>query len=65
LHNIKLIITFAKNMEQEIYYFEDWVSYMLNHTDYSLIELEDFYEYYQNLLTFEENLDEFEKRLSF
>jgi hypothetical protein len=65
LHNIKLIITFAKNMEQEIYYFEDWVSYMLNHTDYSLIELEDFYEYYQNLLTFEENSDEFEKRLSF
>ncbi len=65
MHNIKLIITFAKNMEQEIYYFEDWVSYMLNHTDYSLIELEDFYEYYQNLLTFEENLDEFEKRLSF
>ena len=52
-------------MEQEIYYFEDWVSYMLNHTDYSLIELEDFYEYYQNLLTFEENLEEFEKRLSF
>ncbi len=65
MHNIKLIITFAKNMEQEIYYFEDWVSYMLNHTDYSLIELEDFYEYYQNLLTFEENSDEFEKRLSF
>jgi hypothetical protein len=49
---------------EDIYYFEDWVSDMLNSSDYSLYELECFEEYYQNLLTFEENLDNFIKQLN-
>jgi Zn ribbon nucleic-acid-binding protein len=48
----------------DIYYFDDWVNEMLNHSDYSESELLDFEEYYQNLLTFEENSDNFEKQLN-
>jgi len=46
-------------MEEEIYYFEDWILYMQSMSDYSLYELECFEEYYQNLLPFEENLENF------
>lgn len=42
-----------------IYYFDDWILYMQNCSDYSLYELECFEEHYQNLLTFEENLENF------
>jgi hypothetical protein len=50
-------------MEEEIYYFEDWILYMQSMSDYSLYELECFEEHYQNLLTFEENLEIFIKHL--
>jgi hypothetical protein len=46
-------------MTQEIYYFEDWVNYMLNNSDYSEYELIEFEDYYQNLLPYEENLTNF------
>ena len=46
-------------MELEIYYFEDWVNNMLNDSDYTEWELMGFEEYYQNLLTFEENTEIF------
>ena len=44
---------------EEIYYFEDWVSYMLSSYDYSGRQLFDYEEYYENLLPYEENLDNF------
>jgi hypothetical protein len=47
-----------------IYYFEDWVSDMLNSSDYSEFELMCFEEHYQNLLTFEENTEIFMKTLN-
>ena len=46
---------------EDIYYFEDWVSDMLNSSDYSEWELMGFEEYYQNLLPFDENTDIFIK----
>jgi hypothetical protein len=49
-------------MEEDIYYFEDWVSDMLNSSDYSEWELMGFEEYYQNLLPFEENTEIFIKQ---
>ena len=49
---------------EDIYYFEDWVSDMLNSSDYSEFELMCFEEYYQNILPFEENLDNFIKQLN-
>lgn len=49
---------------EDIYYFEDWILYMQSMTDYSIEELEIFEEYYQNLLPFEENLDNFIKQLN-
>lgn len=49
---------------EDIYYFEDWVSDMLNSSDYSLYELECFEEHYQNLLTFEENTEIFINQLN-
>lgn len=48
-------------MEDEIYYFEDWVNNMLNDSDYTEWELMCFEEHYQNLLTFEENTENFIK----
>lgn len=51
------------NIMEDIYYFDDWILYMQNCSDYSLYELECFEEHYQNLLTFEENSDNFEKQL--
>lgn len=51
-------------MEEDIYYFEDWVSDMLNSSDYSDYELMCFEEHYQNLLTFEENTEIFIKHLN-
>ena len=33
-------------MKEDIYYFEDWVSNMLNSSDYTEWELMDFEEYY-------------------
>jgi hypothetical protein len=48
----------------DIYYFEDWVSDMLSSSDYSEWELMGFEEHYQNLLTFEENTDNFIKHLN-
>lgn len=44
---------------EDIYYFEDWVSDMLNSSDYSEWELMGFEEHYQNLLPFEENTENF------
>ena len=46
----------------DIYYFEDWVSDMLNNSDYSEWEIMGFEEYYQNQLPFEENTDIFIKQ---
>jgi len=46
---------------EEIYYFEDWVNNMLNDSDYTEFELMEFEEYYQNLLTFDENTEIFIK----
>lgn len=43
----------------ELYDFDDWILYMQSMSDYSLYELECFEEHYQNLLTFEENLENF------
>jgi hypothetical protein len=50
-------------MEENIYYFEDWVSNMLNSSDYGEWELMGFEEYYQNLLPFEQNTSIFIKQL--
>lgn len=47
----------------DIYYFDDWVNEMLNHSDYSESELLDFEEHYQNLLTFDENTKIFIEQL--
>jgi hypothetical protein len=36
---------------EEIYYFYDWLSYMIEHSDYSefqLINYKDYYEHIQN-----------------
>lgn len=44
---------------EEIYYFEDWVSYMLTSYPYSGHQLLDYEEYYENLLPYEENLENF------
>jgi hypothetical protein len=43
--------------------FDDWVGDMLNSSDYSDAELMSFEEHYQNLLTFEENTENFIKHL--
>ena len=51
-------------MTEDIYYFEDWVSDMLNNSDYSDYELMCFEEHYQNLLTFEQNTEIFIKHLN-
>jgi hypothetical protein len=60
---LRFIIKLKKqlDMEQDIYYFEDWVSDMLNNSDYSDYELMCFEEHYQNLLTFEQNTEIFIK----
>jgi len=50
-------------MEENIYYFEDWVSDMLNSSDYSDYELMCFEEHYQNLLPFEQNTEIFINQL--
>jgi len=50
-------------MTEDIYYFEDWVSDMLNSSDYSDYELMCFEEHYQNLLTFEQNTEIFINQL--
>jgi hypothetical protein len=50
-------------MQEDIYYFEDWVSDMLNSSDYSEWELMVFEEHYQNLLTFDENTEIFINQL--
>lgn len=42
-----------------IYDFNDWILYMQSMSNYSIEELESFEEHYQNLLTFEQNLDNF------
>lgn len=52
------------NNKEDIYYFEDWVNNMLNDSDYSEFELMCFEEYYQNLLTFDENTEIFIKHLN-
>jgi hypothetical protein len=48
-----------KLIDSLIYDFNDWILYMQSMSDYSIEELESFEEHYQNLLTFEENLDNF------
>jgi hypothetical protein len=48
----------------DIYYFDDWVNEMLNQSDYSEMELLDFEEHYQDLLTFDENTEIFIKILN-
>lgn len=45
---------------KEINHFEDWVNYMLNQTDYNDSEIMDFKDHYQNLLSYEDNLKNFE-----
>ena len=57
------VVKYVTNKDMsDIYYFEDWVSDMLNSSDYSEYELMGFEEYYQNLLPFEENTDIFIKQ---
>ena len=51
--------TIEYNLSEEVYYFEDWINYMLNNSDYSDSELMDFKDYYQNLLDFNTNLNIF------
>ena len=51
-------------MTEDIYYFEDWVSDMLNNSDYSDYELMCFEEHYQNLLPFEQNTEIFINQLN-
>ena len=46
-----------------IYDYNDWILYMQSMSDYSIEELESFEEHYQNLLSFEENSDNFEEHL--
>lgn len=65
--NIDDIVSQMKKENTEIVYtydFDDWVNEMLNQSDYTEIELLEFKEHYQNLLTFEENLDNFIKQLN-
>lgn len=45
---------------EEIYYFCDWVSYMLERSDYSEYQLLDYKDYYENLLNYEQNLKHYE-----
>lgn len=47
----------------DIYYFDDWVSDMLNSSDYEEKDLLEFEEYYQNLLSFDENTEVFINQL--
>jgi hypothetical protein len=51
-------------MEEDIYYFEDWVNDMLIFSCYSRYELMQFEEHYQNLLTFKQNTKIFIKQLN-
>ena len=46
-------------MKQELFYFDDWVNYMLNNSDYTEKELMEFKDYYQNLLDYDENIENF------
>jgi len=46
-------------MGADVYYYDDWLIYMLDHSDYAPHELMEFEEHYQNLLTFEENMINF------
>lgn len=45
----------------EVFYFEDWLIYMLNNSDYRENELMQFEEHYQNLLDYNQNTDNFKK----
>lgn len=47
------------NTTENIYYFEDWVTYMLEHSNYEESKIMEFEEYYQNLLDFQTNADLF------
>lgn len=40
---------------EDFFYFEDWVSYMLNNTTFEEQEIRDFNDHYQNLLSHAEN----------
>lgn len=53
-----------KLIDSLIYDFNDWILYMQSMSDYSIEELESFEEHYQNLLTFEENSNNFEEQLN-
>jgi hypothetical protein len=46
-------------MKQELFYFDDWVNYMLNNSDYTEKELMEFKDYYQNLLDHDQNIENF------
>jgi hypothetical protein len=45
---------------EEIYYFYDWVSHMLESSNYSEFQLLDYKDYYENLLNYEQNLRNYE-----
>ena len=49
----------VREIEEEIFYFEDWVEYMLSISDYTPEEVTDYKEHYQNLESFEENTKNF------
>jgi len=51
------------NTTENIYHFEDWVTYMLDHSDYEESKIMDFEEHYQNLLDFQTNAELFIKWL--
>ena len=53
------------NKTENIYHFEDWVTYMLEHADYEFSHQNflDFEEHYQNLLDFKTNAELFIKWL--
>lgn len=50
-------------MQTTIIPFEDWVNKVSSTTKHDLIELLDFKDHYQNLLSYEENLKNFENYL--
>jgi len=55
------VVEFVKwyNENQPINYFDDWVKEMMSQSDYSEVEIMEFEEHYQNLLSFEENIEMF------
>lgn len=48
-------------MDNNIYHFEDWIMHMISNSDYHEMELMEFEDYYENLLDFDTNTNNFIK----